>query len=50
MEAFKFDEFLDPVNHENLIVIVNVTYITGVKPTVGIDNCCLRLLIIKVSY
>lgn len=49
LEAFEFDDLLDPINNENFIIIVHISYVPGVKPPFNVYSACRRLNIIQIS-
>lgn len=49
LKAFEFDDLLDSVYNENLIVIVDVTNISRVKPTIYVYCVGGGLSIVQIS-
>lgn len=49
LEALVFDYLLQPVNDEDLVVIVHITNVPGVQPSVLINGVLCRLWIIQIT-
>lgn len=50
LEAFEFDNFLDSINNENLLIIIYITNVSSMKPTFNIYGICCGLQIIQIPY
>ena len=48
LEALVLDEFLDPVDDEDVAVVVEVSNVAGVQPAIGIDRLRGGLIVVQV--
>jgi hypothetical protein len=49
LKALVLDDLLEPVDDENLVVIVHVTDVTGVQPAVRVDGVLRGFWVVKVT-
>jgi hypothetical protein len=49
LKALVLDDLLKPVDDEDLVVIVHVTDVTGVQPTVSVDGVLRGFWVVKVT-
>lgn len=48
LKAFEFDKLLNSINDENFVIVIDITYVTGVKPTVNVYGGCRGLVIVQI--
>lgn len=48
LKAFEFDKLLNSINDENLVIVIDIAYVTGVKPTVNVYGGCRGLVIVQI--
>lgn len=49
LKPFVLDEFLQPVDHVQMAICVDVADVTGVQPPIGIYRCLGRLRVVEVA-
>jgi hypothetical protein len=49
LEPLVFYYFLEPVNNENLVVVVNITNVSCVQPTALVDGVLRGLRVIQIT-
>jgi len=49
LEALVFDYLLEPVNNEDLIVVINITNVAGVQPSILINGILCGFWIIQIT-
>lgn len=49
LEAFVFDQFLETIDDEDLVVVIDETYIAGVQPSIFVNYALRGLFVVEVS-
>ena len=49
LEAFIFDQFLETIDNEELVVVIDETYVAGVQPSVFVDYSLRGIFVVEVS-